>query len=119
MHVQWNLQTMDTVGTLVHCREVVPISEVMPCVLQLVGRKQFVHSTKVVRFSECRRFSLLSYSLQNKSYIYAGPLLMKEMLKFKNLRGRSRYHNSLNQSIVHKLMLAYLFLFNIYYPFQT
>ena len=110
---------MDTVGTLIHCREVVPISEVMLCVLQVVGRKQFVHSTKVVRFSGCQRFSLLSYSLQNKSYIYAGPLLMKEMLKFKNLRGRSRYHNS-NQSIVHKLiMLAYLFLFNIYYLFQT
>ena len=35
---------------LVHCREVVPISEVM---LQSVGGKQFVRSTEVVYFSEC------------------------------------------------------------------
>ena len=33
---------------LVHCREVVPISEVMPCMLQSVGGKQFVHSTEDV-----------------------------------------------------------------------
>ena len=26
---------------VVHCREVVPISEVMPCMLQLVGGNQF------------------------------------------------------------------------------
>ena len=38
---------------LVHCREVVPISEVMPCMLQSVGGKQFVRSIEVVRFSEC------------------------------------------------------------------
>ena len=36
---------------LVNCRKVVPISEVMPCMLQSVGDKQFVHSTEVVRFS--------------------------------------------------------------------
>ena len=38
---------------LVHCREVVPISEVTECMLQSVGGKQFVHSTEVVRFLEC------------------------------------------------------------------
>ena len=38
---------------LVHCREVVPILEVMPCMLQSVGGKPFVLSTEVVRFSEC------------------------------------------------------------------
>ena len=38
---------------LVHCREVVPISEVMPRMLQSVGGKQFVRSTEVVCFSEC------------------------------------------------------------------
>ena len=37
---------------LVHCREVVPISEVMPRMLQSVGGKQCVCSTEVVRFSE-------------------------------------------------------------------
>ena len=36
---------------LVHCREVVPISEVTECMLQSVGGKQLVRSTKVVRFS--------------------------------------------------------------------
>ena len=35
---------------LVHCREVVPISEVKPCMLQLVGGNQF---ELVVCFSEC------------------------------------------------------------------
>ena len=40
---------------LVHCREVVPtcISEGTECMLQSVGGKQFVCSTKVVRISEC------------------------------------------------------------------
>ena len=33
---------------LVHCRAVIPISEVMPCMLQSVGGKQFVHSTEDV-----------------------------------------------------------------------
>ena len=36
---------------LVHCREVVPISEVTECTLQSVGGKQFVRSTEIVRFS--------------------------------------------------------------------
>ena len=39
--------------SLVHCREVVPISEVTECMLQSVGGNQFVRSTEVVRFSEC------------------------------------------------------------------
>ena len=30
---------------LVHCREVVPISEVMPCMVQSVGGKQSLRST--------------------------------------------------------------------------
>ena len=38
---------------LVHCREVVPNSEVMPCMLQSVGGKQLVRSTEVAHFSEC------------------------------------------------------------------
>ena len=38
---------------LVHCREVVPISEGNVCMLQSVGGKQFVCSTEVVCFSEC------------------------------------------------------------------
>ena len=38
---------------LVHCREVVPISEVTECMLQSVGGKQSVSSTSVARFSEC------------------------------------------------------------------
>ena len=38
---------------LVHCREVVTISEVTECMLQSVGGKQFVYSTEVVYFSEC------------------------------------------------------------------
>ena len=36
---------------LVHCREVVPISEVTERTLQSVGGKQFVRSTEIVHFS--------------------------------------------------------------------
>ena len=38
---------------LVHCREVVPISEFTECMLQSVGGKQFIRSTEVFHFSEC------------------------------------------------------------------
>ena len=38
---------------LVHCREVVPISEGTECMLQSVGGKQFVRFMEVIRFSEC------------------------------------------------------------------
>ena len=39
------------VSPLVHCREVVPISEVMPCMLQSVGGKQFVRGCPLLRAS--------------------------------------------------------------------
>ena len=38
---------------LIHCREVVPISEGTVCMIQSVGGKQFVRSTEVISFSEC------------------------------------------------------------------
>ena len=40
--MQWKLQTMGGEIPLVHCREVVPISEGTECMLQSVGGKQFV-----------------------------------------------------------------------------
>ena len=43
---------------LVHCREVVPILEVMP-----VGGKQFVHSTEFIGFSECPLSEFPLYTL--------------------------------------------------------
>ena len=52
---------------LVHCREVVPKSEVMPCMLQSVGGKQFVRSTEVAHFSEYPLYIFASYRLK-----YAG-----------------------------------------------
>ena len=39
------------VSPLVHCREVVPISEVMPCMLQSVGGNQFVRGCPLLRAS--------------------------------------------------------------------
>ena len=46
---------MDTVGAGLSSivRVVVPILEVMPCILQSVGGKQFTRSTETVCFPEC------------------------------------------------------------------
>ena len=47
---------------LVHCREVFPFADVMPCMLQSAGGKQFVFSTDVVCFSECPLSEVTLYS---------------------------------------------------------
>ena len=55
---------------LVHCREVVPISEVTECMLQSVGGKQFVRSTEAVHY--LRVLSEVPYycsQIQSNTYV--------------------------------------------------
>ena len=53
---------------LVHCREVVPISEFTECMLQSFWGKQFIRFMEVVRFSECPLSEVPLYVIQCRVY---------------------------------------------------
>ena len=69
--VQWDLNNGHSSSgdrPPVHCREVFPFADVMPCMLQLAGGKQFVFSTDVVCFSECPLSEVPLYSFHILKY---------------------------------------------------